>query len=151
MITKLREIDYRSSLHNPITDIYCESTDAKPTTDVETNALCYELDTMKPNGKRQAGMLKDILLSKIVGGGGGPSVTIEPLFIIQNGTYTAEEGKAYTPVTANIPQAEPIEVSTAGGMAALLVAENVGKAFVYTGETTTDYIKGDVYLVEEGS
>ncbi len=31
-------------------------------------------------------------------------VTTEPLTVTENGTYEAEEGKAYTPVTVNVPQ-----------------------------------------------
>ena len=37
------------------------------------------------------------------GGGGGSSVTVEPLTVTQNGTQTAPSGKAYSPVTANVP------------------------------------------------
>lgn len=37
------------------------------------------------------------------GGGGGSSVTVEPLTVTQNGTTTAPSGKAYSPVTVNVP------------------------------------------------
>lgn len=37
-------------------------------------------------------------------GGGGSSVTVEPLTVTQNGTQTAPSGKAYSPVTVNVPQ-----------------------------------------------
>lgn len=33
------------------------------------------------------------------GGGGGSSVTVEPLYVTENRTYTAPSGKAYSPVT----------------------------------------------------
>ena len=47
---------------------------------------------------------KKIILTQIFeGGGGGSSVEVEPLSITANGTYTAETGKAYSPVTANVP------------------------------------------------
>lgn len=36
-------------------------------------------------------------------GGGGSSVTVEPLTVTQNGTQTAPSGKAYSPVTVNVP------------------------------------------------
>lgn len=36
-------------------------------------------------------------------GGGGSSVTVEPLTVTQNGTTTAPSGKAYSPVTTNVP------------------------------------------------
>ena len=34
--------------------------------------------------------------------GGGSSVTVEPLNVTENDTYTAPEGKAYSPVTVNV-------------------------------------------------
>lgn len=37
------------------------------------------------------------------GGGGGSSIDVEPLTITANGVYTADTGKAYNPVTANVP------------------------------------------------
>lgn len=46
----------------------------------------------------------DILLAKKLSGGGGSSVEVEPLSVTENGTYTAEEGTAYSPVDVNIPQ-----------------------------------------------
>lgn len=36
-------------------------------------------------------------------GGGGSSVTVEPLTVTENGTYTAEEGTAYSPVAVAVP------------------------------------------------
>lgn len=41
------------------------------------------------------------ILDKIQGG--GSSVTVEPLTVTQNGTTTAPSGKAYSPVTTNVP------------------------------------------------
>ena len=37
------------------------------------------------------------------GGGGGSSITVEALTATENKTYTAPEGKAYSPVTVNVP------------------------------------------------
>lgn len=41
------------------------------------------------------------------------------------------------------------EVSTAAEMDALLVSENVGNYYKYIGESTDNYINGDIYMVEE--
>lgn len=41
------------------------------------------------------------LLGKQAGGGGG-GVTVEPLSVSENGTYTAPTGKAYSPVNVNV-------------------------------------------------
>ena len=45
-----------------------------------------------------------LLLRKFGGGSGGSSITVEPLTVTQNGTQTAPSGKAYSPVTVNVPQ-----------------------------------------------
>lgn len=46
-----------------------------------------------------------LLLRKFGGGsGGGSSVTVEPLTVTSNGTQTAPSGKAYSPVTVNVPR-----------------------------------------------
>ena len=37
-------------------------------------------------------------------GGGGSSVTVEALSATENKTYTAPSGKAYSPVTVNVPE-----------------------------------------------
>ena len=47
-----------------------------------------------------------VLLAKKLGGGGGSSVDVESLSVTANGTYTAEEGKAYSPVTVNVSGGE---------------------------------------------
>lgn len=39
---------------------------------------------------------------KAASGGGGSSVDVEPLSVTENGTYTADTGKAYSPVTVNV-------------------------------------------------
>lgn len=35
--------------------------------------------------------------------GGGESITVESLSVTENGTYTAQTGKAYSPVSVNVP------------------------------------------------
>ena len=45
--------------------------------------------------------IREIALAKAIGGG-GPSVTVEELNVSQNGTTTAPEGKAYSPVNVNV-------------------------------------------------
>lgn len=43
-------------------------------------------------------------LAEIAKNGGGSSITVEPLTVTKNGTQTAPSGKAYSPVTVNVPQ-----------------------------------------------
>lgn len=46
----------------------------------------------------------------------GPGVEVEPVTITQNGTTTAPEGKAYSPVTVNVPNPSTGSISiTANG------------------------------------
>lgn len=46
----------------------------------------------------------DILLAKqLSGGGGGGDITVESLSVTANGIYSAPSGKAYSPVTVNVP------------------------------------------------
>lgn len=42
-------------------------------------------------------------LAYIAENGSGSSITVEPLTVTQNGTQTAPSGKAYSPVTVNVP------------------------------------------------
>lgn len=44
------------------------------------------------------------LFVKQYAGGGGSSITVEPLTVTENGTTTAPSGTAYSPVTVNVPQ-----------------------------------------------
>lgn len=41
------------------------------------------------------------------------------------------------------------EISSATEMTALLSSENIGSVYKYIGETTEEYINGDIYVVEE--
>lgn len=58
---------------------------------------------------------KKIILTQIFEGGGG-GVEVEPLSVTENGTYTADEGKAYSPVSVNVPSltAEALSVTENG-------------------------------------
>ena len=47
--------------------------------------------------------LHELALYKAMEGEAEPSVTVEPLEVTENGEYS-EEGKAYSPVTVNVPE-----------------------------------------------
>lgn len=55
-------------------------------TDLTENAVVFILDDESDSG----------------GGEGGGDITVESLSVTANGTYTAESGKAYSPVTVNV-------------------------------------------------
>lgn len=44
--------------------------------------------------------------------GGGGSITVTPLSVTENGTYTAGTGSAYNPVTVNVGQSADVEIKT---------------------------------------
>lgn len=59
------------------------------------------------------------IIVPVEGQGPGPSITVVPLSVTENGTYQ-ESGKAYSPVTVNVPassaQIDPDEISQIVGM-----------------------------------
>lgn len=57
----------------------------------------------------------EALLMEIIDQGGG-GVEVEPLSVTENGTYTADEGTAFSPVTVNVPTIinEPLSVTENG-------------------------------------
>ena len=48
--------------------------------------------------------LFDIVISGKINREGGGDITVEPLSVTQNGEYTAQSGKAYSPVSVAVPQ-----------------------------------------------
>lgn len=72
--------------------------------------------------------LHDLALYKAMEGESAPSVTVEPLEITENGEYS-EEGKAYSPVTVNVP--DPI-------LASATIVNNTGALMAVQGLTISD-------------
>ena len=68
---------------------------------------------------------------------------------IWDGSYYEMGEEIIVPPTTEVTNGEAIEVTTESEMNALLVAENIGKVYKYTGTTTNTYINGDLYVVEE--
>ena len=60
-------------------------------------------DLLKPTGFDCPEELQDKTFAEATSGGGGSGITIEPITITQNGTTTAPSGKAYSPITVNVP------------------------------------------------
>ena len=65
-------------------------------------------DLLKSTGFDCPENLKDKTFYEVTSGsgGGGSGITVEPITITQNGTTTAPSGKAYSPVTVNVPLSE---------------------------------------------
>ena len=68
-----------------------------------TGAIDALNDTLAGSDQAQGRTIEDAvrLLGQHIGG--GSSVTVEALTATENKTYTAPEGKAYSPVTVNVP------------------------------------------------
>lgn len=81
------------------------------------------------------------ILDKIQGGGGSP-VTIEPLTVTENGTTTAPGGKAYSPVTVNVPSPNSIQTieSTLDEPFGMMTAEQITALIgqIYSGDVTCE-------------
>ena len=67
------------------------------------------------------------------GGGGGSGTTIEPITITQNGTTTAPSGKAYSPITVNVPSNCTVEELTLDKDSDPVTISYEGKTFVFLG------------------
>lgn len=94
MITQYRPAYYDNPRASTLSGL---STDAKPT-DVENGARYEEIDTGKTfcfdkENKAWYEMPQS--------GGGGSSVSVEPITITKNGVTTAPDGVAYSPITTN--------------------------------------------------
>lgn len=81
-----------------------------------------------------------------------PQLEEKAVTITENGTTeitpsAGKDGISKVTATVNVPQAVPIDVSTADAMTALLVAANVGKVYKFTGTTDATYTNGDLYEV----
>lgn len=60
--------------------------------------------------------IREIALAKAVcKGGGGPSVTVEPLSVTENGTTVAPTGKAFSPVSVNVQPTLQSKTATENG------------------------------------
>ena len=79
------------------------------------------------------------------GGGTTPSGSITIT------TNTTTDVTSYASAVTAVPthEGEPIEIDTAAGMNAVLIAANVGKVYRFTGTTDSNYTNGDLYEVEE--
>lgn len=80
------------------------------------------------------------------------SVTINAVDNTIDSNITAENIKkdvTILGVTGTLNTNIPQEISTEQEMNDLLVIDNLGKAYKFTGESTENYINGDIYIVEE--
>lgn len=60
-------------------------------------------DVIKTTGFPVPEDLEGKTFAECVSGGGGGDVTVESLSVTENGIYEAPTGKAYSPVTVNVP------------------------------------------------
>lgn len=72
-----------------------------------------------------------LIRHQVMGIDDGPDITIESLTVTENGTYTAPENKAYSPVTVNVP----------------IPSTRIVSEYDFTTESLEDKIRKNVYAV----
>lgn len=72
--------------------------------------------------------------------GSGTSITIESLSVTENGTYTAQTGKAYSPVTVNVSGAEII---TRAAWDLLTEEQKQAKGLCAIQDSATGFVRGE--------
>lgn len=137
MITQYRPAYYDNPRASTLSGL---STDQKPT-DVENGAIYEEIDTGKAfcfdkENKAWYEMPQS--------GGGGSSVSVEPITITKNGVTTAPDGVAYSPITTDTYTQDGDKIT---------ITEDDGSMVVFTqGETqaekTVDIKENGAFTVE---
>lgn len=67
-------------------------------------------DVIKSTGFPVPEDMEGKTFAEVVEGGGSGDITVEALTATENKVYTAPEGKAYSPVTVNVPSGEPLYI-----------------------------------------
>ena len=80
--------------------------------------------------------------------------TIPDGYLLPEGTLDItsngeKEVSQYAKVNVNVKNTGIEEITTPGGMNALLINENIGKVYKYTGTTDDTYTNGELYIVGE--
>ena len=70
---------------------------------IQDSTLTGIADAIRAKTGGSAAMTPAQMATEIGSISGGSSITVEPLTVTQNGTTTAPSGKAYSPVTVNVP------------------------------------------------
>lgn len=73
--------------------------------------------------------------------GGGTSITVESLSVTENGTYTAQTGKAYSPVTVSVPQ--QVEIITRANWDLLTEQQKQAKGLCAIQDYSTGFMRGE--------
>lgn len=67
-------------------------------------------DLLKATGFDCPQGMENKTFEQATSGGGNSGITVEPITITQNGTTTAPSGKAYSPITVNVPKEAVLSV-----------------------------------------
>lgn len=78
----------------------------------------------------------------VITDGGGSSVDVESITITSNGTTTAPSGKAYTPITVNVPTGA--EIISRNDWDALTTAQKQAKGLVAIQDASTGFKRGEL-------
>ena len=96
-------------------------------------------DLLKPTGFDCPEELQDKTFAEATSGGGGSGITIEPITITQNGTTTAPSGKAYSPITVNVPKEVVLSVPVLPDGFTIRKEPSQGNSLVISSSTAFSY------------
>ena len=96
-------------------------------------------DLLKPTGFDCPEELQDKTFAEATSGGGGSGITVEPITITQNGTTTAPSGKAYSPITVNVPKEVVLNVPVLPDGFSIRKEASQGDSLVISSPTAFSY------------
>lgn len=96
-------------------------------------------DLLKPTGFDCPEELQDKTFAEATSGGGGSGITVEPITIDQNGTTTAPSGKAYSPITVNVPKEVVLSVPVLPDGFTIRKEASQGNSLVISSSTAFSY------------
>lgn len=113
-----------------------------------TGAIDALNDTLAGSDQAQGRTIEDAvrLLGQHIGG--GSSVTVEPLNATENKTYTAPEGKAYSPVTVNVSGGQ-VDVGNLVGILATTDDMSIGDTATFETFSVLEVRYGDTMLISQ--
>ena len=96
-------------------------------------------DLLKSTGYDCPEELQDKTFAEATSGGGGSGITVEPITITQNGTTTAPSGKAYSPITVNVPKEVVLNVPVLPDGFTIRKEASQGDSLVISSSTAFSY------------
>ena len=100
-------------------------------------------EVMKATGFDCPQGMENKTFEEATSGGGGSGITVEPITITQNGTTTAPSGKAYSPITVNVPKEVVLSVPVLPDGFSIRKEASQGGSLVISSPTAFSYFYVD--------